>query len=96
MSRLIDANTLIAEIKEYEKTLGKVGYNTNGSDFVINVIRNQPTVYDVEAVVRELEKCEFCPAIITGDYCDVENRDCTECFRGKAIEIVRGGRNDAL
>lgn len=92
MSRLIRDTDLLQGLQAVRDR--ETGTPRMMTEWFMTMVRDTPTAYDVEAVVRELEKCEFCPAIITGDYCDVENRDCTECFREKAIGIVRGGRNE--
>lgn len=80
MSRLIDECELLKEIdgliKEFE-------WGTGGiiRDVLVctrDVVVDQPTAYDVEAVVRELEKI---------------SNGCGEIPLEDAIEIVRGGRN---
>ena len=62
----------------------------------MEVINEQPTAYDVEAVVRELEDgFDFCKSVWEGAYCDSEDMDCSYCAIQKTIEIVkRGGRNE--
>lgn len=73
MSRLINADELrkMAE----EPTI----YDINVTD-VLSLIDDCPTAYDVEAVVRELEK--QCDANAGGLY------------KEQIIEMVRGGRNE--
>lgn len=50
MSRLIDADALIEAFKV------KSGIWTETSKYLIKVIEKQPTAYNVDAVVEELEK----------------------------------------
>lgn len=79
--RLIDADDLIKQLEEGV-------WNS-----AVEEVKNQPTAYDVEAVVRELEK-EYEATI------DLYHRTADAYFFGKAygldiaIEIVRGGRNE--
>ena len=83
MSRLIDADDLIKQLEEGV-------WNS-----AVEEVKNQPTAYDVEAVVRELEK-EYEATI------DLYKRTADPYFSGGAykldvaIEIVRGGRNERL
>lgn len=79
--RLIDADDLIKQLEEGV-------WNS-----AVEEVKNQPTAYDVEAVVRELEK-EYEATI------DLYHRTADAYYSGKdygldiAIEIVRGGRNE--
>lgn len=83
--RLIDADKLIhALCRDYttgKKTLGQV-------------IDEQPTVFDVDKVVEQLEEVEkIMTSPVTKDCFGEECRasDCTVCLISKAIEIVKGG-----
>lgn len=56
MGRLIDVDALIEEMKK-EQESGKYDENTIiVSDCFIRILNGQPTAYDVEKVVAELEK----------------------------------------
>lgn len=83
--RLIDADKLIhALCRDYttgKKTLGQV-------------IDEQPTAFDVDKVVEQLEEVEkIMTSPVTEDCFGEECRasDCTICLISKAIEIVKGG-----
>ena len=83
--RLIDADKLIhALCRDYttgKKTLGQV-------------IDEQPTAFDVDKVVEQLEEVEkIMTSPVTEDCFREECRasDCTICLISKAIEIVKGG-----
>ena len=87
--RLIDADKLIhALCRDYttgKKTLGQV-------------IDEQPTAFDVDKVVEQLEEVEkIMTSPVTEDCFGEECRasDCTVCLISKAIEIVKGGGVDA-
>lgn len=54
MSRLIDADKLIEEIKQEIDM--RYMYSPKG---FINVINNQPTAFNVDKVVEQLEKSHF-------------------------------------
>lgn len=60
MSRLIDADDLIELLQRKRKTLLGIGGNTysiKAFDYIIARIADQPTAYDVEKVVADLEGC---------------------------------------
>lgn len=90
--RLIDADLLKEHISSYAGMFTDEGFMVR-LEAVLCGIDFQPTAYDVEAVVRELEK-------LKGDDSECLNGCdgifCTQCVLDKAIEIVRGGRDDAL
>ncbi len=87
--RLIDADV-------FEKFIRK---NCTDSlvDLWCELVRRQPTSYDVDKVVeqleelRELDACDF-------DNCPVEDIHCWDCTQKRmverAIEIVKGGSID--
>lgn len=80
--RLIDADDTIRIIKEYKTVDGEplTERDKRIIEYVCDHIQYlQPTAYDVEAVVRELEDA-------ADNFEEIWVRD--------AIEIVRGGRND--
>ncbi len=85
MGRVIDAEELKKDILSQSilgETMGKV------LDRYIHVVDSQPTVFDVDKVVEQLE-----------DYANEEMHyykgtpyeKCIEVCIGKAIEIVKGG-----
>lgn len=92
MSRLIDADLLKEHISSYAGMFTDEGFMVR-LEAVLCGIDFQPTAYDVEAVVRELEK-EYEATI------DLYHRTADVYFSGKAygldivIEIVRGGRDE--
>jgi len=55
MGRLIDADVLIEAINEQVKGWGKSGIIPSLFSSIA-IVQNQPTAYDVEAVVAEMEK----------------------------------------
>ena len=101
MARLIDADDLIELLHRKRKTLLGIGGNTysiKAFDYIIARITEQPTAYDVEKVVAEFEheadlqdylrenasaRCNVAQAHI--------HRYAEQCYRNKAIEIVRKG-----
>lgn len=92
MGRLIDADKLKEAIEE-EK---------NDNDYMCRlclesikeIIDEQPTAFDVDKVVEQLEEVEkIMTSTVTEDCFGEECRasDCTICLISKAIEIVKGG-----
>jgi hypothetical protein len=87
--RLIDADALLESLIKC-KELGR-----NSFGLVTDVIRNQPTVCDVDKVVNELEEWSFEAKILLptnnelGKYEEEVEREviCTK----NAVEIVKGG-----
>lgn len=83
MSRLIDADKIIDSL------------GNSDMDFAIGaVIDEQPTVFDVDKVIEQLEEVEkIMTSPVTKDCFGEECRasDCTVCLISKAIEIVKGG-----
>lgn len=92
MGRLIDADNLL---KDVEKSMAdnphtdgkiKINHSLEHQHFVMMVAR-QPTAYDVERVVEELDE-EWVDIVTEGDATPIHH------WNGaieKAIEIVRGG-----
>ena len=92
MGRLIDADKLKADL---EKAISK-NEDMDFLDFlrVASVIDAQPTAYDPDKVVEQLEEVEkimTSPVNIDcfGEECKAS--DCTVCLISKAIQIVKGG-----
>lgn len=83
MSRLIDADKIIDSL------------GNSDMDFAIGaVIDEQPTVFDADKVIEQLEEVEkIMTSPVTKDCFGEECRasDCTVCLISKAIEIVKGG-----
>lgn len=81
--RLIDADKIIDSL------------GNSDIDFAIGaVIDEQPTAFDVDKVVEQLEEIEKIMASpVTKDCFGEECRasDCTVCLISKAIEIMEGG-----
>ena len=83
--RLIDADKLIEEIKQEIDM--RYMYSPKG---FINVINNQPTAFDVEKVVSELEDYKMWKELLIYDL-DFRERQIIK----KALDIVkRGGIDD--
>ena len=89
--RLIDANKVIKTIEEV----------CGGSkELLIQLINEQPTAYDIDKVVEQLEAIQNFEMRTGKGYCpdrDTECRymysdlGCSYCAFEKAIEIVKGG-----
>lgn len=81
MSRLIDADELIKYIKIWE-----IGTSiSSGQKEFIDCIDNQPTAFDVDEVVQQLE-------MLIEDKCSESGDDwyTAQCLN-EAVEIVKGG-----
>lgn len=95
MGRLIDADKLKVDL---EKAISK-NEDMDCLDFLraASVIDAQPTAYDPDKVVGQLEEVEkIMTSPVTEDCFGEECRasDCTVCLISKAIEIVKGGGVD--
>lgn len=89
MGRLIDAEALKKDILSQSilgETMGKV------LDRYIHVVDSQPTVFDVDKVVEQLENYANEEMHY---YKGTPYEKCIEVCIGKAIEIVKGGGVDA-
>ena len=90
--RLIDDDLLKKNCKctgEFEDNFKCVSLSE-----LAKVIDNQPTAFDVDKVVEQLEEVEKAmTSPVTEDCFGEECRasDCTVCLISKAIEIVKGG-----
>ena len=89
--RLIDADVLMADVRN------TITEESGAIDW-INLINRQPTAYDPDKVVEQLEECAKwmcgsreakCP------YIGNDEVDCEKCAMLRAIEIVKGGGIDA-
>lgn len=95
MGRLIDADKLKADL---QKAISK-NEDMDCLDFlrIASVIDAQPTAYDVDKVVQQLEEVEKIITSPVNEDCFGEEcraSDCTVCLISKAIEIVKGGGVD--
>ena len=103
MGRLIDADKLILHLNDYalqEATFMKGGYSGkyDAIQECMKAVEEQPTAFDVEKVVKELEDLKmryYFTIANTGD----ADKDCaylnTANAIDRAIEIVkRGGRDE--
>lgn len=81
MSRLIDADELIKYIKIWE--IG-TSISSDQKEF-IDCINNQPTAFDVDEVVQQLEKLIENKTSESGD--DWYTAECLN----EAVDIVKGG-----
>lgn len=92
--RLIDADKGIEEYKEIrrkliEKGADLFGDEIDGLDYIIRQLELQPTAYDVEAVLAELNNLAMWREVLIYP---LDHRERT--MLAKVEEIVRGGRND--
>ena len=98
--RLIDADKLIVELKNLAK--GQISSCPNIAEFfvsirvdrIIDILNSQPTAFDVEKVVSELEKSHFHTDATFDDdgYCNNDSEEVVNL--NEAIEIVRKGGID--
>lgn len=106
MGRLIDEDELVEEIKSLKIVLdGKDIFPTAAKDTVLRIISEQPTAYDPDKVVEQLEELrkveqdrpDDCDEDGCGDgeqiYDDGRSQGRYEAF-GKAIQSVKGGGVD--
>ena len=87
MGRLIDADVLMGDVRN------TITEESGAIDW-INLINRQPTVYDPDKVVQQLEEVEKIMTSPVNQDCFGEEcraSDCTVCLIDKAIEIVKGG-----
>ena len=96
MGRLIDADKLLEETRRDRDYARKNGFLDMYYErqTLIDRIKEQPTAYDPEKVVEQLEEVEkIMTSPVTEDCFGEECRasDCTICLISKAIEIVKGG-----
>ena len=89
MGRLIDADNLVFNGRQY---------NSSQMKAILDFVDAQPTAYDPDKVVEQLEEVEkIMTSPVNNDCFGEECRasDCTVCLISKAIEIVKGGGVDA-
>lgn len=68
-------------------------YPANKANAWCELIDAQPIVYDVDAVVKQLEELTEEECIL--HECGIRSERCKPCIAKKAIEIVKGGGLDA-
>ena len=86
--RLIDADNL---------QFNGRNYNKSQMNAILDFVDAQPTTYDPDKVVEQLEEVEkIMTSPVNKDCFGEECRasDCTVCLISKAIEIVKGGGVD--
>ena len=84
---LIDADKLIEKIDRYTRT-NNVEFNI-ACKYIIEVVKEQPTAFDVKKVVSELEDYKMWKELLIYDL-DFRERQIIK----KAIEIVKAGGID--
>lgn len=90
MSRLIDADAFIEKLQK-DESINVI------ADIMISRVNDEPTAYDVEEVVAELEDAK--EKVAKEDYCRTKNffkndcghKDCFKCCSEHLINIVRKG-----
>ena len=92
MSRLIDADKLIEELKI--KTVSKDTHIISIANAVVNLVNNHPTAFDTEKVVEQLEEVNmnyFLTIANTGsEKLDIAYGYASDSIN-KAIDIVKKG-----
>lgn len=98
MGRLIDADNLLFILNSVIELRKKSQRNTSDLDMMADYVNDEPTAYDQEKVVKQLEEVEKIMTSPVNQDCFGEEcraSDCTVCLISKAIEIVKGGGVDA-
>ena len=98
MARYIDADAMIEDLKNQMKTATNPFFAMS-CDFCIFNLEGQPTAYDVEAVVVELEEMKCYESGCLGVSCDkckynescLEGEEAFKVALDNAIEVVRNG-----
>lgn len=87
MGRLIDADHLLFLLNSAIELRKKLHRNTSDLDMMVDAVNNEPTAYDPDKVVEQLE-----------DYSNVDEAEMLGTIPvielGDAIEIVKGGGVD--
>nr|DAJ51008.1 MAG TPA: hypothetical protein [Caudoviricetes sp.] len=89
MGRLIDADKFT---KQIVGTALVNNYPANKALALCKLIDSQPTAYDVDKVVEQLE--ELTEEECTLHECGIRSERCKPCIAKKAIEIVKAGGID--
>lgn len=93
MGRLIEEDKLMQDVNN------TITEKSGAIDW-INLINRQPTAYDPDKVVKQLEKCAKGNCVRNSDsgrcpYIGNSEIDCEKCAMLRAIEIVKAGGVDA-
>lgn len=88
MGRLIDTDNLLFLLNSAKEIREKLHRNTYYLDTMIEAINNEPTAYDPDKVVEQLEDYGNEE---THYYKNTPYEKCIEECIGKAIEFVKGG-----
>lgn len=88
--RLIDADHVLYLLESARELRKKIHRNTSDLDAFIEIIREEPTAYNVDEVLKELNFC------IESSMNGANNIECAYWNKGieKAIKIVKGGGVD--
>lgn len=98
--RLIDADELEGHIKIlgiWDEVENKDVFTNDIKDAILKLIDAQPTAYDSDKVVEQLEEVEKIMTSPVNKDCfgeECKASDCMVCLISKAIEIVKGGGVD--
>lgn len=95
--RLIDADRLLLLLNSAIELRKELHRNTSDLDMMVDTVNNEPTAYDPDKVVEQLEEVEkIMTSPVNKDCFGEECRasDCTVCLISRAIEIVKGGGVD--
>ena len=95
MGRLIDADKLLEETRKDRDYAEKNGFLDMYYErqALIDRIKSQPTAYDVDKVVEQLEEIRV-KKTCNKEKCDTKEL-CRICVVDDAIKIVKGGGVDA-
>lgn len=92
--RLIDADHLLFLLNSAIELRKKLHRNTSDLDMMVDSVNNEPTAYDPDKVVEQLEEVEKIMTSPVNKDCfgeECKASDCMVCLISKAIEIVKGG-----
>lgn len=88
MGRLIDADHMLFILNSVIELRKKSQRNTSDLDMMVDYVNDEPTAYDPEKVVKQLEDC------ISDTEDSLTGKGARWAYKG-AIEIVKGGGVDA-
>lgn len=88
MGRMIDEGELIKVLKERATNEAICGYMTayDVTNSIIDEVKEQPTAYDLDKVVEQLEDCSMWKELLIYEMTHRERE-----IVKRAIEIVKGG-----
>lgn len=92
--RLIDADHLLFLLNSAIELRKKLHRNTSDLDMMVDAVNDEPTAYDPDKVVEQLEEVEKIMTSPVNKDCfgeECKASDCMVCLISKAIEIVKGG-----